>query len=448
MVQGAQLLEFFDLDEGIDDVGGLEGLKEWITQRSEAFSVDARARGIGNPKGVLLVGVQGCGKSLSAKAIARLLGFPLVRLDLSTLLEATRGSSEQNLRDVLRVMETIAPSVLWMEEIDKAFAGFDEEAASDATLSRILGRFLTWLQEHEEPVFVVATANNVSRLPPELLRRGRFDELFFVDLPNYSERQAILEIHLRRRGWKPEKFDIDELAEQTEGFSGAEIETVVNSAVIESYSQGRLLAQKDLLDARDVTVPLSVTMEDQIFHLREWARARCRPATPDSRLRQVMDEESRRGETAVADGADAVPTHKWAELAEHGQIDAALIELVRLHDALPFHRLEQELADYMQTSGEYGLSLKSDPKIVLWTRISRELADLLTRFIEGKRLYLHPANAETYSKGRTLTLPALSEVPEAKMDKPAWLPTTLRLIPSGQGARLSRIARIRMGRSS
>ena len=448
MVQGAQLLEFFDLDEGIDDVGGLEGLKEWIAQRSEAYSSDARARGIGNPKGVLLVGVQVWGKSLSAKAIARLLGFPLVRLDLSTLLEATRGSSEQNLRDVLGVMETIAPSVLWMEEIDKAFAGFDEEAASDATLSRIVGRFLTWLQEHEAPVFVVATANNVSRLPPELLRRGRFDEIFFVDLPNYAERQAIFSIHLRRRGWKPEKFDIDELAESTEGFSGAEIETIVNSSVIESYSQGRLLAQKDLVDARDVTVPLSVTMEDQIFHLREWARTRCRPATPDSRLRQVMDEEFRRGETSVADGADAVPTYKWKELAEHGLLDAALIELVRLYDALPLNRLESELADYLQTSGEYGLSLKSDPRIVLWTRISRDLADLLTRFIEGKRVYLHIANEDAYAQGRRLTLPVVTELPDERLAQPGWLPTTLRLIPSGQGNRLSRIARIRMGRTS
>jgi SpoVK/Ycf46/Vps4 family AAA+-type ATPase len=448
MVQGSQLLEFFDLDESVDDIGGLEGLKEWITQRSEAFSVEARERGIGNPKGVLLVGVQGCGKSLSAKAIARLLGFPLVRLDLSTLLEETRGSSEQNLRDVLRVMETIAPSVLWMEEIDKAFAGFDEEASSDATLSRILGRFLTWLQEHREPVFVVATANNVSRLPPELLRRGRFDELFFVDLPNFSERQSIFEIHLRRRGWKPDKFDVNELAEKTDGFSGAEIETIVNSSVIESYSQGRLLTQKDLLQARDVTVPLSVTMEDQIFQLREWARSRCRPATPDSRLRQVMDEETRRGETNVSDGAGVVPVHKWKQLAEHGQLDAALVELVRLHDALPLNRLEAEFSACMPTSGDYGLTLKGNTKVVLWTRISRELADLLTRFIEGKRLYLHPAAVEAYGTGRRLSLPVLQGLPEDKLDKPAWLPTTLRLIPSGQGAKLSRVTRIRMGRAT
>ncbi|MBL8850584.1 MAG: AAA family ATPase [Planctomycetaceae bacterium] len=449
MVQGARLLEFFDLDEGIDDIGGLDGLKEWISQRSEAFSVDARERGIGNPKGVLLVGVQGCGKSLSAKAIARRLGFPLVRLDLATLLEETRGSSEQNLRDVLHVMETIAPSVLWMEEIDKAFAGFDDEAATtDATLSRILGRFLTWLQEHREPVFVVATANNVGRLPPELLRRGRFDELFFVDLPNYAERKAIFDIHLRRRGWKPDKFDIDDLAERTDGFSGAEIETIVNSAVIESYSQGRLLSQDDLLQSRDVTVPLSVTMEDQIFQLREWARSRCRPATLDSRLQQVMEEETRRGETDTADGAGLAPVHKWKQLADHGQVDAALIELVRLYESLPLNRLESEFSACMPTTGEYGLALKGNPKVVLWTRISKELVDLLTRFIEGKRLYLHPTGAEAYGSGRRLTLPVLDTLPEERATSPAWLPTTLRLIPSGRGPQLSRVTRIRMGRTT
>jgi len=448
MVQGSQLLEFFDLDESVDDIGGLDGLKEWIAQRSEAFSLDARERGIGNPKGVLLVGVQGCGKSLSAKAIARLLGFPLVRLDLSTLLEATRGSSEQNLRDVLHVMETIAPSVLWLEEIDKAFAGFDDEATTDATVSRILGRFLTWLQEHQEPVFVVATANNVTRLPPELLRRGRFDDLFFVDLPNYTERQEIFTIHLKRRGWKADKFDIDDLAEKTDGFSGAEIETIVNSAVIESYSQGRLLTQQDLVESRNVTVPLSVTMEDQLFQLREWARTRCRPATLDSRLRQVMEQEIRRGETKVADGAGVIPEHKWKELAEHGLLDAALVELVRVYDALPLNKLEAEFNAYMPTMGEYGLSLKGNSRVVVWTRISKDLADLVIRFIEGKRLYLHPATVEAYASGRRLTLRALEELPADKLEEPAWLPTTLRLIPSGLGSRLSRVARIRMGRMS
>jgi ATP-dependent 26S proteasome regulatory subunit len=448
MVQGSDLLEFFDLDESIDDIGGLEGLKEWIAQRAEAFSVEARERGISNPKGVLLVGVQGCGKSLSAKAIARLLGFPLVRMDMSNLLEQTRGSSEQNLREVLRLMETIAPSVLWLEEIDKAFAGFDTEAAGDATMSRIVGRFLTWLQEHQEPVFVVATANNVAHLPPELLRRGRFDELFFVDLPNFYERKQIFDIHLKRRGWKPDKFDIEELSTKTEGYSGAEIEQIVNSAIIESYSRQRMLTQQDLLEMKDLTVPLSVTMEDKIFDLREWARTRCRPATPDSRVIQVMEEEERRGEANVADGAGVIPAHRWKELAEHGQIEAALIEYVRYRESAPLNRLEADFSAFLETTGEFGLVLRSDPKVVLWTRISRELADLVAKFVEGKRLYLHPVGVEAYGDGRKLALPVAAALTEEKLAKPAWLPMALRLVPPAEGsARFSRVARIRMGKS-
>jgi ATP-dependent 26S proteasome regulatory subunit len=448
MVQGSDLLEFFDLDESIDDIGGLEGLKEWIAQRAEAFSVEARERGISNPKGVLLVGVQGCGKSLSAKAIARLLGFPLVRMDMSNLLEQTRGSSEQNLREVLRLMETIAPSVLWLEEIDKAFAGFDTEAAGDATMSRIVGRFLTWLQEHQEPVFVVATANNVAHLPPELLRRGRFDELFFVDLPNFYERKQIFDIHLKRRGWKPDKFDIEELSTKTEGYSGAEIEQIVNSAIIESYSRQRMLTQQDLLEMKDLTVPLSVTMEDKIFDLREWARTRCRPATPDSRVIQVMEEEERRGEANVADGAGVIPAHRWKELAEHGQLEAALIEYVRYRESAPLNRLEVDFSEFLETTGEFGLVLRSDPKVVLWTRISRELADLVAKFVEGKRLYLHPVGVEAYGDGRKLALPVAAALTEEKLAKPAWLPMALRLVPPAEGsARFSRVARIRMGKS-
>ncbi len=446
MVQGSDLLEFFDLDESIDDIGGLEGLKAWIAERAEAFSTDAQSRGISNPKGVLLAGVQGCGKSLSAKAIARLLGFPLVRMDLSSLLESTRGSSEQNLREVLHTMETIAPSVLWLEEIDKAFAGFDAEATTDATIARIVGRFLTWLQEHTAPVFVVATANNVARLPPELLRRGRFDELFFVDLPNFYERKSIFEIHLKRRGWKPEMFAIDALANATDGYSGAEIEQIVNSAIIESYSQQRMLTDADLELSRDRTVPLSVTMEDQIFALREWARSRCRPATIDSRLAQMMDEEERRGEGNVADGRGGAPKLKWLELAEYGQIGPAIIEYVRFHDHVPLDRLALDFESFFETSGEFGLVLNADTKAVVWTRMSREFADHLATFVAGKRLYLNPSKPEVYQH-RTLELPVLQNLPQEKLDRPAWMPMTLRLVPPvGGSMRFGRLARIKLGK--
>jgi len=447
MVQGSDLLEFFELDEGLNDVGGLEGLKEWLEQRAQAFSSDASTRGISTPKGILLAGVQGCGKSLTARAVARLLGFPLVRLDFSNLLESTRGTSEQNLREVLRVMETIAPSVLWLEEIDKAFAGFDDEASDDPTMSRIVGRFLTWLQEHEAPVFVVATANNVWSLPPELLRRGRFDELFFVDLPNYHERKDIFSIHLSKRGWKPEKYDVPALAEVTEGFSGAEIETIVNSAIIEAYSGQRMLSQQDLEDAREVTVPLSVTMEDQIFELREWARSRCRPATPENRVARIMEEEERRGEQNVADGSGSSQTPYWQQLAEHGQTADALVEYVKFRDHVSFDRLIEDFSEYAAMEGTFGLVLRSAPRAVIWTRISRELADLISDYVARKRLFLHPVDASTYEGRRHPSLEPISELPDEPMSRPAWLPMVLRAVPfPGGSVKFGTLARIRLGR--
>ncbi|MCA8997363.1 MAG: AAA family ATPase [Planctomycetaceae bacterium] len=430
MVQGSNLLEFFDLEEGIDDIGGLDGLKEWILQRANAFTSDAASRGISNPKGVLLAGVQGCGKSLSAKAIARILGFPLVRMDLGALMESTRGASEQNLRDVLKLMEMISPSVLWLEEIDKAFAGVMDENSEDPTLARLLGRFLTWLQEHTAPVFVVATANNVSSLPPEILRRGRFDELFFVDLPNYHERQSIFSIHLSKRGWKPEKFDLDTLSTTTEGYSGSEIEQIVNSAVIESFAQGRVPTMDDLNEARERTVPLSVTMEDEIFHLREWARTRCRPATQDFRVMQVMEEEERRGEVPSPDQKEHP---KWIELAEYGQLPAAIIEYIRLHDHVVWPQLLEDLSPYVETQGDFGMVVRADPKAVIWLRMSRELTDIFCEYLEGKRIYLHPVELSRFPEVTRPHLPAIPELPDQRVDKPVWLPTELRLLPPAKG---------------
>lgn len=446
MVQGTDLLEFFDLDESIDNIGGLEALKDWVKQRSEAYSTDARERGISYPKGVLLAGVQGCGKSLSAKAIARVLGFPLVRMDIANLLESTRGGSEQNLREVLRLMEMIAPSVLWLEEIDKAFAGVTDEAGGDATMSRIIARFLTWLQEHTSPVFVLATANNVSKLPPELLRRGRFDEMFFVDLPNFYERKIIFDIHLRKRGWKSDKFEIEELSNLTEGYSGAEIEQIVNSAIIESYSQGRMMSQKDLADAQELLVPLSVTMEDQIFALREWARTRCRPATPDSRIMQIMEEEERRGEQNVKDGSGAAPRLKWMELAEHGQIAPAVVEHIRFYDNVTFDRLLADFAKYTETAGEFGLVLREETKVVAWTRMTQAMADILADFVLKKRIYLNPSTEEAYANTKRPNLPVVTELTDAKVEKPSWMPLVMRLVPPrGGSSKFAKLARIRMG---
>ena len=447
MVQGSDLLEFYDLQEGVDEVGGLDNLKEWIAQRAEGFSTRAQEQGIPTPKGVLLLGVQGCGKSLTARATARLLSFPLVRLDASNLLSSDRGSTERNMRDVLHLMETIAPVVLWLDEIEKGFAGSTGETGQDSsTMTRIVGKFLTWMEEHRAPVFIVATANSVEQLPPEMLRRGRFDEMFFIDLPNYHERKHIYGIHLSKRGWKPEKYDIDRLAAQSEAYSGAEIEQIVISAMLEAYSQGRLLSQKDLEDSRENSVPLSVTMEEKIFNLREWARGRCRPATPDSRVMQVIEEEQRSGEFYETD--DFISEHEWAKLAEHGQLSAAVVEYVRQHEGVTFPQLQADFADFLETAGEQGLALRSDPNVVLWVGMSQELAELISKLIASKRLYLHRADVDSYkSNGKNVRLPLLDDLPEERLSKPAWLPVCLRDLPPEEGSgRFARVARMKLSR--
>ena len=293
LLRGSDQLEFFDLDAAVKDIGGLDGLKDWLSSRASAYSAKARKQGLPLPKGVLLLGVQGCGKSLTARATAKLLSFPLVRLDFASLLSGERGSSEKNLREVLRTIEAIAPTVLWLDEIEKAFSGVSTEGGGDGTLTRLFGTFLTWLQDHGKPIFVIATANSVASLPPEMLRRGRFDELFFINLPNYHERKDIIDIHLKKRKLEPAKYDINQLSNKTEGYSGAEIEQLIISATFEAYTAGRGVTQEDLINSQELTVPLSVTMEEKIFELREWARTRCRPATPDSRVMQMLEEESR-----------------------------------------------------------------------------------------------------------------------------------------------------------
>lgn len=451
LFQSTDLLEFHDLEEGIQDVGGLDLLKDWLTQRVEAFSERAREQGIPLPRGVLLLGVQGCGKSLSARVAARLLSFPLVRLDVANLLSSDRGGSERNLRDVLRMMETIAPAVLWLDEIEKGFAGVADDNSRDATMTRLVGSLLTWMEGHKAPVFVVATANSIAGLPPEMLRRGRFDELFFVDLPNYQERKQILEIHLARRGWKPEKFDLRDIANRTEGYSGAELEQIVISAMVEAYGERLLLSQDRLNRAREQIVPLSVTMEERIFQLREWAASRCRRATSDSRVTRMLDEERR--QEVVSSGEQPVfasqPKETWQNLAEHGQLNAAVIEYLRRHDLGLFPKLQDDFTGYLTTSGDQGLALKSDLNIIFWTGMSRELAELLAELIAARRIYIHTTPAEPYkSIGKALKFPTIGELPEGKSPRPVWMPTALRLLPPPEGsARFGRVTRIRLSRN-
>jgi len=273
------ILEFIEEDETIDSVGGLEELKRWLHQRSNAFTERAREYGLPQPKGMLILGVPGCGKSLIAKTTARLWGLPLLRLDIGRVYDSAVGRSEANLRNALKTAESISPTILLIDELDKAFAGSAGSADSDGgTSSRIFGTFLTWMQEKTSPVFVMATANRVERLPGEFLRKGRFDEIFFVDLPNQEERKEIFKIHLSKRRREITRFDLEQLGKVSDGFSGAEIEQALVAAMYDAFAQDREFTQLDIIAAIKATQPLSRTMTEQVTALRDWARQRARPA--------------------------------------------------------------------------------------------------------------------------------------------------------------------------
>ncbi|MFP6639426.1 MAG: AAA family ATPase, partial [Myxococcota bacterium] len=280
-------LTFHDSNEGLDQVGGLGELKRWLSERHEAFGERARRFGIPQPRGLLLLGVQGCGKSLSAKAVAQEWQFPLLRLDLAAVFAGGDQSPEQIIREATSITESIAPVVLWIDEIEKGFAA----SGSDGRAARVLASFLTWMAEKKAPVFVVATANDISSLPPELLRRGRFDELFFVDLPSHAERMEIFSIHLRARGRDPEEFDLEQLAEESQLLSGAEIEQVIGQGLYSAFSSARELLDTDIVNAIQETVPLYNTYEDRIKELRDWARQRSRPASRDARMVELFRRE-------------------------------------------------------------------------------------------------------------------------------------------------------------
>ena len=281
IIRKSGVLEYFELSETMDNVGGLEELKKWLRSRSHAFSEKAHAFGLPDPKGVLLLGVQGCGKSLAAKATAAEWKLPLLRLDVGAIFNSYIGTSEENIRKALRTAESLAPTVLWVDEIEKGFSGVTGAGHVDAgTTARVFATFLTWLQEKKAPVFVFATANEISALPPEFFRKGRFDEIFFVDLP--QERRA--QDHLRDTpragaGGTTKLFDLDALARASEGMSGAEIEEAVISAMHEVFPSGRDIATEDILKAIADTVPMSVTMRETINGLRNWARHRARWAS-------------------------------------------------------------------------------------------------------------------------------------------------------------------------
>jgi SpoVK/Ycf46/Vps4 family AAA+-type ATPase len=277
------ILEIVTVKETLDSIGGLDVLKGWLVQRKDAFSARAQEYGLSSPKGLLIVGVPGTGKSLTAKATASILGRPLLKLDAGRLFGGLVGQSEANLRAALATAEAISNCVLFLDEIEKMLSGSKSSGSSDGgTSSRVFGSFISWLQDKTAPVFVVATANDISQLPPELLRKGRFDELFFVDLPNLEEREAIWKIQVLRHGRDWSRYDTLALAKASEGYTGAEIEQAVIDALYAAFAAGREPVMPDILKAVVDTVPLSKLMGEQIASLRKWATGRCRMATAPS----------------------------------------------------------------------------------------------------------------------------------------------------------------------
>ncbi len=280
IIRKSGLLDYYAATESFDHVGGLAVLKDWLNKRSVAFSTEARDFGLPSPKGMLLLGVQGCGKSLCAKAVSSRWQLPLLRFDMGRMFGSLVGSSEENVRRAIAVAESVAPAILWVDEIDKAFAGSQSSGGSDGgTAARVFGTFLTWLSEKVAPVFVVATANDISQLPPELLRKGRFDEIFFVDLPSAEERAEVFRIHLSKRGRDPENYDVAALVETSVDFSGAEIEEATISALYDAFYGREELQTAHVLSVLAETVPLARTMDEHIGRLRAWADGRARNAS-------------------------------------------------------------------------------------------------------------------------------------------------------------------------
>lgn len=299
-IRKSGLLEFVSVDVDLDDVGGLQNLKRWLAKRDGSWLAEAATYGLPAPKGVLITGVPGCGKSLTAKAVAAAWGLPLLRLDIGKVFAGLVGSSEQNMRTAIRTAEATAPCVLWIDEIEKGFSGATSGGGDSGTSSRVFGSFLTWMQEKSQPVFVIATANNIDSLPAEFLRKGRFDEIFFVDLPTQAERVKIWELHLSQRLGNDSvaaELTMDDalvagLADISEGYSGAEIEQAVVAGLFDAFAERRALRGTDLNKAVSNMVPLSITQAEQVRGIRDWANLRAVAAT-GTEDRAGYDQEPR-----------------------------------------------------------------------------------------------------------------------------------------------------------
>jgi SpoVK/Ycf46/Vps4 family AAA+-type ATPase len=271
------VLEFVPPRFSLDDIGGLENLKEWLVKRKNLFTKEALDAGLPIPKGLLMMGISGCGKSLSVKAISALWNLPLFRLDMNLVFGT--DNPEQTFQRALNTVESLAPALLWIDEIEMAITGGREAGQADASLGRIFSTFLTWMQEKQGLVFVAATANRIHLLPAEVIRKGRFDQVFFVDLPNENERKSIFNVHIRKVGADPSLFDVLFLSKATKGFVGSEIEAAVQASAIEAFNQGRKLTEDDLSKMITYTVPLSRTMDEQIKAIKSWAHDRAMPAS-------------------------------------------------------------------------------------------------------------------------------------------------------------------------
>lgn len=286
VIKKSDILEYIDSKVKIEDVGGLENLKKWLSKRDKSWLDSAKKYGLPSPKGVLLTGVPGCGKSLIAKSISSMWHLPLLRFDVSKVFNMYVGNSESNMREAIKMAEAISPCVLWIDEIEKGFSGLGGSGDSGTT-SRIFGTFLSWMQEKTKPVFVVATANNIDSLPSEMMRKGRFDEIFFIDLPTFNERKQIFKVHLESRLTYPEvrgDFEINDetlkhLSNITEGFGGSELEQIVVMGLYDAFSEDRSITLNDFENAVKNTVPLSVTQAEQIISIRNWANVKAVAAT-------------------------------------------------------------------------------------------------------------------------------------------------------------------------
>jgi SpoVK/Ycf46/Vps4 family AAA+-type ATPase len=280
------LLEIIEAKETLESIGGLDVLKSWLLKRRDAFGQRAKDYGLPTPKGLLVIGIPGTGKSLTAKATASVFGVPLLKLDAGRLFAGIVGQSESNLRSVIQTAEAIAPCCLWIDEMEKGFSGSKSSGSTDGgTSARVFGSFISWMQEKTSPVFVVATANDVSQLPPEMLRKGRFDEIMFVDLPNQEERESIWEIQIQKYGRDAKEFDLTTLAKATDGLTGSEIEQVFVEALFCGFDAEKEPTDFSIAQVLTEFVPLSKLMAEQISQLRTWAKGRAKQATTQSSFR-------------------------------------------------------------------------------------------------------------------------------------------------------------------